>query len=116
MSARLFYLCLFSAIAVLSPPSSGDSNLLTNPGFETGNTSGWNSSGSSISAVTAPHSGTYSALVTGRSSAHMSILSRKSTTWNFTSGTTTTTGNQWPTMFMLLWNGMSNEIQEQKRT
>ena len=50
-------------------------NLATNPGFETGNTSGWYGFGSpTISAETAQvHSGAYAALVTNRTATYMGI-------------------------------------------
>lgn len=54
-------------IAVLSlVPSYGSVNLLTNPGFETGTTTGWSPFGCSISVATVPHSGSYSCLANDR--------------------------------------------------
>lgn len=66
----------FFALAIfLHAGIAAAQNLATNPGFETGNTSGWFGFGSpTISAVTAPvHSGTYSALVTNRTATYMGI-------------------------------------------
>src|SRR5664280_801176 len=50
-------------------------NLASNPGFETGNTTGWFGFGSPmISAQTSQfHSGTYAGLVTGRTANYMGI-------------------------------------------
>src|SRR5579862_271513 len=50
-------------------------NLVTNPGFETGNTSGWFAFGSpTISVETSQvHSGTYACLVTNRTATYMGI-------------------------------------------
>lgn len=46
---------------------NAQSNLLTNPGFELGNTSGWTTWGSTLTASTAQvRSGSYSGLVTNR--------------------------------------------------
>ncbi len=42
-------------------------NIIVNPGFETGTTSGWSGLGCSISAVTVPHNGSYSCLTSNRS-------------------------------------------------
>lgn len=47
-------------------PLYGEDNLLTNPGFETGTTTGWYSFGSTIAASANPHTGAYSALVSDR--------------------------------------------------
>ena len=47
-------------------PAYGGINLLTNPGFETGTTTGWSPFGCSISVATVPHSGSYSCLATDR--------------------------------------------------
>jgi len=51
-------------------------NLATNPGFETGNTTGWSAFGSTtISATTLQvHSGTYAGLVTNRTASYMGIF------------------------------------------
>jgi glucuronoarabinoxylan endo-1,4-beta-xylanase len=50
-----------------------ETNLLTNPGFEAGNTSGWSPFGSpTLTAETAVvHSGTYACAVTGRTATYM---------------------------------------------
>ena len=50
-------------------------NLVTNPGFETGNTSGWFNFGSpTLTVATSPvHSGNYAALVSGRTATYMGI-------------------------------------------
>ncbi len=62
MSAKCFCLSLVSALALLSSLSNGDTNLLTNPGFETGDTTGWIPRGCPIKTVTDPaHGGDYSA-------------------------------------------------------
>ncbi len=66
MPIKCFSICLLF-IAVLSlVPSYGSVNLLTNPGFETGTTSGWSPFGCSISVATVPHSGSYSCLASDR--------------------------------------------------
>ncbi|MBN1765732.1 MAG: carbohydrate binding domain-containing protein [Sedimentisphaerales bacterium] len=61
---------LISALLILLfiPYYANAQNLLENPGFETGTTSGWsNFAGCSIGVSTTPHTGTYSALVSNRS-------------------------------------------------
>ena len=55
------------SVIFIAPLCAKADNLLDNPGFETGNTSGWSPFGSSIAASTATaHTGSYSALVTDR--------------------------------------------------
>jgi glucuronoarabinoxylan endo-1,4-beta-xylanase len=60
---------LQAGLAVAQP------NLVNNPGFETGNTSGWSPFGSvTLAAETSQvHSGTYAAQVTGRTATYMGI-------------------------------------------
>ena len=60
---------------VLQAGLAAGQNLLTNPGFETGNTSGWFAFGScTIGAESSQvHSGTYAAQVTGRTQTYMGI-------------------------------------------
>jgi glucuronoarabinoxylan endo-1,4-beta-xylanase len=60
-----------SGLLLLLAGVAGAQNLVTNPGFETGDTSGWTTQGSpQISAQTVQvHSGTYAALVTNRTAA-----------------------------------------------
>jgi glucuronoarabinoxylan endo-1,4-beta-xylanase len=61
---------------VLQAGLAAAQNLVTNPGFETGDTSGWFAFGSTttISAETSQvHSGTYAALVSNRSATYMGI-------------------------------------------
>jgi O-glycosyl hydrolase len=55
--------------------AAAQQNLVTNPGFETGNTSGWFAFGSpTLSVETSQvHSGTYAAEVTGRTATYMGI-------------------------------------------
>jgi len=67
MSVKRFNNSLLFISAVLLAQCWGQTNLLTNPGFETGTTSGWTAFGCSLSAVTVPHSGSYSGLATVRS-------------------------------------------------
>ncbi len=64
-----------AAVVLLQTAKLAAQNLAANPGFETGNTSGWFGFGSpTISAVTSPiHSGIYSALVTNRTASFMGI-------------------------------------------
>jgi endo-1,4-beta-xylanase len=58
---------LFIAAAFLSSFSYGSENILTNPGFETGNTSGWSTwSGSFVASSAESHAGNYSGLCTDR--------------------------------------------------
>jgi glucuronoarabinoxylan endo-1,4-beta-xylanase len=60
---------------VLQAGMAAAQNLVTNPGFETGNTSGWFAFGSpTISVETSQvHSGTYAAQVTNRTATYMGI-------------------------------------------
>ncbi len=79
MFGRSFGVILWVA-AIFSGTLYGDVNILTNPGFETGTTSGWAAHGSvTISVSTSPvHGGTYSSVVTGRTGIwngiHQSII------------------------------------------
>lgn len=50
-----------------------DTNILTNPGFETGTTSGWSGRSCTISAVTGGMSGTYRGYATGRTATWQGI-------------------------------------------
>ncbi len=60
MLSKRFNVILFLVTAVLLSLCYGDTNVLTNPGFESG-TSGWSARSCSISTVTSPvRSGTYS--------------------------------------------------------
>jgi len=65
-SGKQFAVILLLAASLTS--YCGADNLLANPGFETGNTSGWSGFGCSISVVTVPHTGSYSCLASGRTS------------------------------------------------
>jgi len=57
MSIKYFCLCLFLTVFLSLVPSYGNTNLLTNPGFESG-TTGWTGRSCSISTVQSPvHSG-----------------------------------------------------------
>jgi len=60
---------------VLQAGMAAAQNLVTNPGFETGNTSGWFPFGSPTLTVETSqvHSGTYAAEVTGRTATYMGI-------------------------------------------
>jgi len=60
---------------VLQAGLAAAQNLVTNPGFETGNTSGWFAFGSPtlIVETSQVHSGTYACLVTNRSATYMGI-------------------------------------------
>jgi len=67
MSVKIFCICLFFATVALLSPCYGDTNLLTNPGFETGTTTGWIARSCTIGTVTSPvHDGSYSARVYNR--------------------------------------------------
>ncbi len=58
--------CLLLSLLASFAPAFGDTNLLTNPGFENG-TEGWSDRGCQIEAVTTPvHSGAKSVKVSGR--------------------------------------------------
>lgn len=61
ISTNIFFLLLTAALLY------GSENILTNPGFETGTTAGWNAGGCSIAAVSVSRSGSYGARVTNRS-------------------------------------------------
>ncbi|MGA2916507.1 MAG: carbohydrate binding domain-containing protein [Sedimentisphaerales bacterium] len=67
MPVKVFYICLLFATALsLSSPCYGDTNLLTNPGFESG-TTGWSGFGCSFTtSTTIYHSGTKSGYAYGR--------------------------------------------------
>jgi glucuronoarabinoxylan endo-1,4-beta-xylanase len=64
----------FALLAIFNVPGQAQ-NLVTNPGFETGNTTGWFAFGSpTISAETSQvHSGTYAAQVSNRTQTYMGI-------------------------------------------
>ncbi|MFA5251517.1 MAG: carbohydrate binding domain-containing protein [Phycisphaerae bacterium] len=58
--------CLLLSLFVSFAPAFGDTNLLTNPGFESG-TEGWSDRGCQIESVSTPvHSGAKSVKVSGR--------------------------------------------------
>ncbi len=62
-------------IAYLSlSPSYGAASLLTNPGFETGNTTGWSGFGCNISISNESHNGNYGCLVSNRTSTWNGIM------------------------------------------
>ncbi|MBN1765733.1 MAG: endo-1,4-beta-xylanase [Sedimentisphaerales bacterium] len=72
MTVKTFWLIIISTVTLSLMPLYAGANVLTNPGFETGSTSGWNPSGCTITAsTTMPHTGTYCAL-----------LSNRTATWN----------------------------------
>ena len=75
VARTLFYVVGLSAGSFFCAPNVLAQNLATNPGFETGNTSGWLPFGSPIiSAETVQvHSGNYAALVTNRTATYMGI-------------------------------------------
>jgi hypothetical protein len=78
--------CLLLSLLVSFAPAFGDTNLLTNPGFENG-TEGWSDRGCQIEAVTTPvHSGTKSAKAFGRSAEWQGI--RQSLLGKVTNGKT----------------------------
>ncbi len=66
MQTKYFTIYLFLSALLTFAPSYGADNILTNPDFETGNTSGWSSFWCDISAATVPHSGSYSGLAYNR--------------------------------------------------
>ncbi len=66
-SVKQFVVILLLAASLTS--FCGAANLLTNPGFETGNTSGWSPFGCNLSAVSVSHSGSYGCLANSRSGA-----------------------------------------------
>jgi glucuronoarabinoxylan endo-1,4-beta-xylanase len=70
MSARYYCICLFTAVSIFSSTLHADTNVLTNPGFETGDATGWFRRGNAlIEAVDSPvNSGSYSAWVYNRTS------------------------------------------------
>ncbi len=67
MPRKALEVVLFAMLILLSIPLYGDTNILDNPGFESG-TTGWSArGGGSISTVTSPvHSGSYSGRAYGR--------------------------------------------------
>ena len=64
---------LFIGFLLHAGPAAGQANILTNPGFETGNTTGWFGFGSPTLTVetTVVHSGTYACAVTTRTGTYM---------------------------------------------
>ncbi len=70
MYAKSYYLRLFSVIFILSSALYADTNVLINPGFETGDTTGWYNRGDALTEVVgAPvNSGSYSVIVYNRTS------------------------------------------------
>ncbi len=67
MPTKKFNAILVLVTAVLLSLCYGDTNVLTNPGFESGTTYGWSGFGCNIEAVTVPHWGNYSCLASNRS-------------------------------------------------
>jgi glucuronoarabinoxylan endo-1,4-beta-xylanase len=67
MQTKYLSIYLFLIAFLSLAPSYGADNILTNPGFETGTTTGWSGFGCSISAVTVPHTGSCSCLTSNRS-------------------------------------------------
>jgi glucuronoarabinoxylan endo-1,4-beta-xylanase len=61
------------AAAIISLPASANINILVNPGFESGDTTGCTARSASISAVTGGRTGTYRAYATGRTAAWQGI-------------------------------------------
>jgi O-glycosyl hydrolase len=77
MFVKRFVATLFILAAILFTQCLADTNILTNPGFETGDTTGWTGRSATISAVTspAPHpgGGTYCGRATGRTATWQGI-------------------------------------------
>jgi glucuronoarabinoxylan endo-1,4-beta-xylanase len=76
MNGIRLYVCILFSLALLWGTSYGEvANILTNPGFETGNTTGWSSHyGAGISVVTSPiYSGAYSGRAAGRTATYQGI-------------------------------------------
>lgn len=70
----LKHIRIFLFLIFLLSPCLGDTNLLTNPGFETAATTGWSPFGSTnISISSAAHTGSYSALVSNRTAVWQGI-------------------------------------------
>lgn len=70
VGAAAVALVLPAAVYLAAAPASAASNLLANPGFETGSLSGWNCDAGTASVVTSPvHSGSYALSGTPTSSA-----------------------------------------------
>lgn len=69
MQTKYLASCLFLSALLIASTSYGAENILTNPDFETGNTSGWSGFGCSTSAVAVPRTGNYSCLASDRSGA-----------------------------------------------
>jgi GH35 family endo-1,4-beta-xylanase len=67
MPVKYYCLHLFSVVFLFSSVLYADTNVLINPGFETGNTAGWTTWGCNLAASSAEaHVGTYSCLCTNR--------------------------------------------------
>ncbi|MFA5293607.1 MAG: endo-1,4-beta-xylanase [Phycisphaerae bacterium] len=73
ITVKYFYIFLALASVILISPCFGDTNVLVNPGLETGTTTGWTQLGCNISTVTVPHSGSYGALVSNRTATWQGI-------------------------------------------
>lgn len=73
MTSRQLWLISLAGIILAAGTTFGDTNILTNPGFESG-TSGWLARSGTISAVTSPvRTGTYSGRSTGRTATWQGI-------------------------------------------
>ncbi|MBN1765734.1 MAG: endo-1,4-beta-xylanase [Sedimentisphaerales bacterium] len=73
MLKKISWTLFLTAVMFSLIPLYADANVLTNPGFETGATSGWSAGSSTIAVSTTPHTGSYSALVSNRTATWSSI-------------------------------------------
>ena len=69
---------MFLGTAALSAPASAATSI-TNGGFETGNLTGWTSTGVTSVTTTNPHSGTYAAMVGSTSPSNTSSIAQSFT-------------------------------------
>jgi parallel beta-helix repeat protein len=85
-------------VTVTSSGGGGGSNLVGNPGFETG-LSGWNTSGSgsgvTLTQVAGGHSGSYAALLTNTSTSKSGCTLNDSPNWVTSTSAGTYTGSLW---------------------
>ena len=82
MPQKRISMIIFTAVMSLLMTLYADANVLTNPGFETGTTSGWSPfGGCTIAASTTSHTGSYSALVSNRSDTWQGIRQDILETW-----------------------------------